>query len=76
MLRGLSVPGLMTGDLLALFPVTWIQDVNSVRYPDKPLWIEHTDGAHFEIVGEVHHGFAKYLQENSEILTPEQWLVR
>jgi hypothetical protein len=73
LLEGGCVPGLLEGDVLALFPVAWVNEVNNKRFPDKPLLIEQTGGAHFELVGEIDHRFAKYLSDNSVILTQEQW---
>ena len=69
------IPFIMPGDLLAIFLVQWIENINNIRYPAKSLSIEHTHDAHFEIVGEMDHRFAKFLCDNSEIFSHEQWLT-
>lgn len=69
------MPGVLEGDLLALFPVSWIAEINDTCFGAKPLLIEHGGNAHFELVGEMDHRFAKYLSDHAVMLTHEQWLA-
>lgn len=71
LLESPDLPGLEVDDLIALFPVAWI---DAIELTKTPLVIEFTGGAHFEILGHIHIEFADHLRDNAELIDLPRWI--
>ena len=70
LLPGATIPGSFPDDHLAIFPAGWVFRLDLTK---TPLTVEHTENAHFEIVGEFNIEFADYLREHADRVTLDEW---
>lgn len=66
------IPKSQPDDHLAFIRIDWIFNQNITI---NPLKIEHTDNAHFDIIGDIHIEFADFLRDEAERISLSEWVA-